>query len=227
MTDQDVVFLKSEGGQWFKRNHGSFHMSEIRDRPLFLIEQYGLRPKKVLEIGCSNGWRLGAIQQMYHANCVGVEPSVRAIADGKKKYPQVTFKRGLASSLPLKTTFDLVIVNYVLHWVSREHLYQTIAEIDRVVADGGFLIIGDFFPDVPTMKPYHHLPKGKAYTYKLDYANFFISSTLYQLIAKVTYDYSTRKLLRAVSGDDRSVCNLLRKSFTDYYVTMPSRRKKI
>lgn len=226
MADQDNIFFKSEGEEWFKRNRGSFHMSDVQDRPLFLIEQYGLKPKKVLEIGCSNGWRLGVIRERYGSECLGVDPSVTAIADGKKKFPHVKFKRGLASALPIKEAFDLVIINYVLHWVSREHLYQTIAEIDRAVADGGFLIVGDFSPNGPTMKPYHHLPKGKAHTYKLDYAKLFTASALYHLVAKVTYEHATRNLSAVASGDDRSECNLLRKSFADYYAMLPAPMKK-
>lgn len=217
MPSQDEMFYKKEGDRWFERNKGFFHMSPALDRPLFLMEQYALKPKRVLEIGCSNGWRLSEIAKKYRARCVGVDPSKKAIKDGKKQYPKITFIRGMASALPLKTTFDLVIVNYVLHWVSREKLLRAVAEIDRVVADGGYLIVGDFMPDFPTKNPYHHGAAKNVYTFKLDYAEIFTRTAVYQRIAQVTYNHYDRNLTGATDTQSRSACTLLKKSWGDYY----------
>lgn len=216
MTNQDQIFYKKEGDNWFKRNFKSLDYNS--HLPLFLIEQCNLKPKKVLEIGCSNGWRLAKIEEKYGAKCFGVESSLKAIKDGQKKYPKVKFKRGLASSLPLNEKFDLVIVNFVLHWVSRENLLKTIVEIDRVISNKGFLIIGDFLPDYPARTPYHHLPKQKVYTYKQDYADIFISSRLYKLIKKVIFNQDEENSDSFINHRNRGVCCLLQKTLDTLYL---------
>src|SRR3989344_2198184 len=115
------------------------------------IKKAKLRPKKVLEIGASNGWRLAAIRNLYKSKCLAVEPSLAAIQDGRKLYPKVAFRQGVVSALPVgnKEKFDLVIIHYVFHWVDRKNLLKSVAEIDRVLADGGYLIITDFLPNKP------------------------------------------------------------------------------
>lgn len=212
MRSQEEIFFKKEGDNWFKRNKGTVWEGGRWDPPLYLMEQYSLSPKKVLEIGCSNGWRLAEIIKKYQIMCVGVEPSLLAIKEGKKKNHKVIFKRGIVSSLPLTETFDLVIVNFVLHWVSREFLFKVIAEIDRVVADEGYLIIGDFLPDNPAKIGYHHLPKGEVYTYKQDYTQIFIASTLYQRVATISFDQESFLLSAQTDSQHRGSCSLLKKS---------------
>ena len=65
----------------------------------------------------------------------GIEPSAKAVADGNKRYKKIKMIRGVATDLPLKGKFDLVIVNFVLHWIPREKFFLALAEIDRMVAD--------------------------------------------------------------------------------------------
>ncbi|MBU2264793.1 class I SAM-dependent methyltransferase [Patescibacteria group bacterium] len=214
MKNQEKIFFNTEGDNWFVRNNKKIGAVKIsQDLPLFLMEKYSLQPKKILEIGCSNGWRLNEINKRYHSRCFGIEPSLRAISDGRKKYKKILFKRGLVHNLPLndKNKFDLIIVNFVLHWVSRELLFKAIAEIDRVLVKGGHLIIGDFLPDYPVSNFYHHLPDKVVYTYKLDYAHLFLDSAFYRIVAQLTFDHKSELLLTDTSSLDRCVCSLLKK----------------
>jgi len=76
-------------------------------------------------------------------------PSAAAIRDGRRRYPKVGFYRGLSQRLPAavrRSCYDLVILNFVLHWVDRADLLTAAAQADAVVKDGGYLIIGDFLP---------------------------------------------------------------------------------
>jgi len=123
----EEMFSSGEGDHWYHRNKHLLGNPDVikRDPVLRLIQQYGLKPARVLEIGCSNGWRLGEIQRRYGSDCVGVDVSEAAIKDGISRYPVVTFLRGRIDALPppLDTTtekFDLVIVHFVFHWVCRE-----------------------------------------------------------------------------------------------------------
>lgn len=215
---QDKIFFKKEGDNWFERNRELVRANNLLDPALWLIEQYRLKPKRVLEIGASNGWRLAIIADKYKSKCVGVEPSAKAVKDGTKNFPKITLRRGLASDIPVKEKFDVVIINYVMHWISREELLKSVAEIDRMVADGGYLIIGDFAPDHPTKTTYHHLPKENVSTFKLDYAGIFTSTALYSVVSQMTFNHADHDFIPHAKGEHRGVVTLLRKSLGDFYV---------
>ena len=164
-NNQDKIFLDYEGDHWFERNQEGLSSFDIEmDLPFKLIKTHNLRPKNVLEIGASNGTRLAAIGEYYQSRLVAVEPSPKAIADGKNRFLGIEFVQGVASDIPVTGTFDLVIVNFVFHWVDRSTLLRSVCEIDQRVADGGFLIIGDFMPPKPNRVVYHHLPGEGVYT---------------------------------------------------------------
>ena len=216
---QDKIFFAKEGDSWFRRNKDDLgKMDEKHDPVVSLIDMYGIKPKRVMEVGASNGWRLELLRKRYGSSCVGVEPSQEAITDAKKRFPEVTIERGLASEIPSKEKFDLVVVNFVLHWVPREELLRSIAEIDRVVAEGGFLIVGDFLPDHPAMTNYHHLPGENVFTFKLDYANIFTATELYRTVARVTLDHDHHRFDPNTKDAERAAVTLLRKSLKDQYL---------
>ena len=108
-------------------------------------------------------------------------------------------------------------MNFVFHWVPREKLFSAFSEVDRLVADGGYLLVGDFNPDEPTRTKYHHLPKEEIYTYKQDYAETFVKSALYRAVAKITYDHDNHRYDPSTKSNDRGVTTLLRKSLSGYY----------
>lgn len=221
LISQEEIFWDGEGNKWFARNRTVLDAPEHVqwDPPLRLMKEYGIAPGGVLEIGCSNGWRLGEIAKRYHCKCVGVEPSESAIKDGRAKYPDVEFHRGLGIVIPASVVppFDLVIVNFVLHWVSRNALLKTVAEIDRCVADGGFLIVGDFAPDHPTKNSYHHLLDGRVFTWKLNYSKILEATALYSPVACMTFDHDDRDYQPA-PAQRRGNCCLMKKSLSEFYI---------
>src|SRR2546426_5441653 len=98
-VSQGTVFLESEADRWFERNRRALeHFDPGADVPLRLLELYGMRPKRVVELGASNGFRVAAIQERYGTRAVAVEPSRKAIDDGKRRYPAVEFHQALASA---------------------------------------------------------------------------------------------------------------------------------
>lgn len=132
-----------EGDNWFLRNKN--FLGKGFDMPLFLLELYSIKPGKVLEIGAANGYRLAKIYERYNSDCTGVEPSQKAIEDGKSKYPFIKFIRSTCENSNLqKRKFDLIIVNFVFHWIYRENLYVCVQKIDDGLEKGGYLIIVDF-----------------------------------------------------------------------------------
>ena len=215
---QDEIFAAFEGDRWFDRNHTALQQYDPdTDVPLQLLDLYRLRPQRVLEIGAANGFRVATIAKHYGANGVAVEPSADARRDGASRFPHIQFVQGEAHAVPLHESFDLIIVNFVLHWVDRIRLLRSVAEIDRLLADGGFLILGDFFPTNQTKVPYHHLTEHIVSTYKQDYAAPFLASGLYHTVGLLTGDHSAKVLRGNVEEHERVGVWLLRKSLTEHY----------
>jgi trans-aconitate methyltransferase len=216
---QDDVFARGEGDQWFERNRAALDGFDAeRDLPLKVVQLYGLAPRSVIEVGASNGARLGALVQRYGARAVGVEVSAKAVADGKARYPAVDFVRASAADVRLSEQFDLVIVNFVFHWIDRERLMQSIAAVDALVADGGHLLIGDFQPSNFTRTHYHHRADVEVWTYKQSYAASFLASGLYHAVCMLSTNHGSTSLTADVDEANRSSVWLLRKALHAHYV---------
>jgi SAM-dependent methyltransferase len=211
--------MESEGDRWFERNQMALNSFDAAaDLPLKLIELYNLQPERVVEIGAANGVRLAAIRARTGADVIAVEPSARAILNGKASFPFVAFVRGAASSVPLRESFDLVIVNFVFHWIDRANLLRSVAEVDRLVQDGGFLIIGDFHPANFLQVPYHHLNDADVRTYKQNYAATFMASGLYHSVCLLTGDHAGKELAAKPGEDERIGAWLIRKALQGHYI---------
>lgn len=217
--DQDSIFLKYEGDNWFKRNSSFLTNKEHgNDLCMGLIKLYDMNPSNVLEIGASNGWRLNEIRKQFNCKCTAVEPSECAIENGSALYPEVQFHKGLAHNLPFNDgqLFDLVIINFVFNWIDRKNLLKSVAEIDRVLEGGGFLLIGDFLPQEPCKTKYHHLKNEDVWTYKQDYSKLFTGSNLYTLVGYLTGHHETKHLDPMVDNSSKLGIFLLRKDYTNY-----------
>lgn len=177
-----------EAEAWLKRNETV--LPPRKDPVGTVISLHSIIPDNVLEIGCSNGWRLDELSEKYGCNVFGIDPK-------ESKLPWIT--TGTAEKLPYKDgTFDLVIYGFCLYLVDRDDLFKVVMEGDRVLADGGHLIIHDFSPEYPHKRPYEHC-EG-VYSYKMNYENLWLANPSYRMI------YSTRH--GSDNDDYESVCML-------------------
>jgi SAM-dependent methyltransferase len=216
------LFQQSEGDAWFERNRAALGAAG-EDWPVRLLS--GLAPdsgiRNVLELGCSSGWRLDLLRRRLASQgirCVGVDASRGAVEYGRRQYPGLELHQGVLAQVPLTEAFDAVIVHFVLHWVDRATLAASIAEIDRLVRDGGYLCVGDFLPDFQQRRAYHHLPGAGVFTYKQDYAAIFESLGTYRTLSRVTFQHDDAAApLAPAASDDRKVCTLLVKSLRGFY----------
>lgn len=111
----------------------------------------------------------------------------------KKEIPftgGVHLVQSTADSLPYEdSTFDVVIMGFCLFWVERKYLFRSIAEADRVLKEGGFLVISDFDTKLPYIRDNIH--NKDCYTYKIDYAQMFLVNPQYSLAMKQVFSHAS------------------------------------
>jgi len=220
---QDTIFSGGEGDKWFQRNQGALARTDLEktDPVLRVLQIANLAPRRVVEIGASTGYRLHLLQKLHACEATAVEPSEAAIAEGRTMYPSINFISGVAAAVPVADDggFDLVIVNAVLHWVDRTMLLRSCAELDRLLAPQGFLVVGDFLPASPERVTYHHRTDVQLYTYKQPYAEIFIATRLYTQFASLVFDHSGFACRPDLPPQDRYQVALLKKTGEEVYIT--------
>lgn len=220
---QSKIFTESEGDAWFNRNQDRIQtIDQVIGSPdvRFLMDTltpFSTRINRILEIGCSNGIKLETICQHLNAIGVGVEPSPIAVASGnnRKKVADITLFLGTSNMLPSAcsdASFDLVLFAFCLYLFDRNTLMQALAEADRVLKPGGFLVITDFDPGSHYKRPYNH--QRGVFSYKQDYASFFTQGGLYYLLGKHSFSHRTASFDEI--PDERISTSILYKEIDAY-----------
>jgi len=172
---QKEIFLQSEGDAWFTRNQQGVAGRKLPDDDALLREIIDFLPVntggvKVLEVGCGEGTRLAWLKNNLNAHCYGIEPSAQAVAAACAK--GINVQQGTADILPFDSqSFDIVIFGFCLYLCDREDLFRIASEADRVLRTPGWLMIMDFYSQVPRAITYQHRPGVQSY--KMDYCSLF------------------------------------------------------
>ena len=172
-------------------------------------------PPHVAEVGCSDGWRLKQIykefEQLYSKQscCLfGIDPSQDGIVQGNKpdeisRHRNKNFGNYLwlyqstSNLLPyVDKNVDILVFGFCLYLVPPELLTETMKEADRVLTDGGYLIIYDFFNENQKFCDYKHNEKIKVN--KMDFTKMFLWHPSYRLIEHITVDHKDGE------GDDEN-----------------------
>lgn len=193
---QSEIFLKGEAAEWYARNQDKLPVEN--DAVLEAINNARLTPKNVLEVGCANGWRLNALTERYGSECQGVDPAGIMNATGPFVF------KGTADNLGflLPESFDLVIYGFCLYLVDRSDLFKVVAECDRVLQEGGHVVIHDFTTSTPHAVPYKH--KAGVKSFKMNYADLWVGNPAYRHVYHMKrYDKD---------GDGHTGVTILRKS---------------
>lgn len=214
MQRQDEVFLH-EGSEWYRRNQRVLE-SYTEDRIVNFVIQKNLAQKAILDLGASNGWRLRMLAPHTQAELFGIEPGEEAVKAAESLKPRAIVTRGVSHDLSqfADQSIDLVIISFVLHWVDRAQLLKTVAEVDRILANGGYIIIQDFDPGFAAKTNYHHLPEASMFTYKQAYWDIFKSSQLYHIIHQESFAHNQDLPL---TPDNTCTMAVLHKNMVGFY----------
>lgn len=211
---QKNTFLNSEGDQWFERNRLKISdYSEANCRIFQAVKKLPSPPKRILEIGCSNGIRLAHIQSHFGIECTGIDPSSAAISDGTKRFPNLNLHVGTADHLDFaNATFDTIIFGFCLYLCDRNDLFKIVYEADRCLTDPGNLIIMDFYPSTPLRNEYAH--KENTFSYKMNYAGLFTANPAYTEISNSVFTSAEASI---DDPNERMAVNILRKNSVKAY----------
>tara|TARA_Y100000782_G_C10094443_1_gene227618 strand:+ start:53 stop:781 length:729 start_codon:yes stop_codon:yes gene_type:complete len=232
-SSQDKYYLEKEGDDFFKRNFANKDLSELRHSKKIIFEEIqesGISYQKVLEYGCNFGDLLFHFKQQQQVQeCIGVEASNQAMTFGKQKFGNsINLVNGTIANNQInddakfENYFDLIIIDDVFGWVSRETLFQSISNIDNVLKDGGFLFIRDFYPDRRTKNRNHHVEDELVFNFKIpgSHASIFLTSGMYEIQwQKIFFDKI--ELSTSYKSDNpfhyRWVDTILKKSNSEYF----------
>jgi SAM-dependent methyltransferase len=213
---QDDVFANGEGDAWYARNANALHAPGHADHDitLELLLANVQSPCSVLEVGCADGWRLEVIRKATGARCYGIDTSCDAIKAGRRMYPELLLRHGRANVLPFASgDFDVVLLPFVLHWVARESLAQVVAEVDRVLVDGGHLLVTDFYPFHGEKVQYHHRKDVECWTWKQHYEECWEALGTYNYDWPIFFNHSTGVIAvqSEIPNRERAAAILLKK----------------
>jgi SAM-dependent methyltransferase len=124
--------------------YGPVHQSTLR-----LARRLVPSPRRVLDLGCGTARLLRQARQHYpHAELVGVDPAWRMLTTARARTPAalaVRLVHAAAEQLPFTgEAFDLVVATLSLrHWTDPDAGF---AQVARVLAPAGVLVVADVFP---------------------------------------------------------------------------------
>lgn len=192
---QKDVFLSGEGDAYFRRNRGI--ATDLHAKIAPALQALNIKPARILEIGCSDGTGLETLRLTFNAECSGITPGKEVVAAGRKMHPMLDIIEGTADSLPFPdAAFDAVIFGFCLYLCDPALYPRIVAESNRVLADGGALVIADFLAEVPRSNPYAHQPGVQSY---------------HRDFSRLWLDRGTYRALSRTHGDEGEAVDVLRK----------------
>ena len=186
---KNLLLVKNKNN-WFYRNKKNIINQNDDEHINELIRINNLKAKNILEIGCSNGFKLIKYKELLKSNnCFGVDLSKEAILDGKKRYKNLKLLN--LSSLDInkiKLNFDLIICGFFLYQLDRNLIFQQFDLIYKKLNKNGYLLIRDFDPLFKHTNT--DFNNKKLRTFKMNYDNLLTESGLFELIYKIKYKMS-------------------------------------
>lgn len=164
--------------------------------------------KSILEIGACYGYNLKYLSDKFDVTCYGIDPSGEAVKYGNEKFKSINLIQGSAENLPYDDEkFYIVIMGFCMYEIERRYLMRAVSEADRVLKEGGYLMLVDF----DTYSPYKrsNIHNSGMWTYKMQYINLFLSNPQYYLVYKKSFSDNEMRFCKEVQ--ERISFNILYK----------------
>ena len=208
---QSTRWMQLEADAWHQRNKAKTTAAISSDDPVIrTLVEAGLKPRTVFEVGCGHGYRLAAMRDSWGAKVWGCDLSKDAIRYGLQKYGDNDFQIGWREAKNLRgvpsQAFDMVIYGFCLYACDPDDLFIIAREGDRILKDGGHLVIYDFLPDHPHSRSYKYDHMLK--TYKADYSKLFLGHPYYSIYKQVVMPHEAGE---EINGDTRIAVKILKK----------------
>lgn len=178
---QADIFLEGEGDAWLDRNRDKLGRHDLVTE--LIQSRWQNPPKRVLEIGCANGWRLAKLRGIYGCEILGIDPSLQAGLEAAEM--RVPVIQSTASALPVSGLYDMVIYAFCLYLTDPQDWLRIAAAGDQVLADGGALIIHDFMrvPCPTSNGPYacSYKHRSGVLAYHIDFSQLWLGNPAYSV----------------------------------------------
>lgn len=188
------------------RNRHARILEANKNHPVIkLLATTKIKPKKVLEIGCSTGFVLKTIKNMTRARCYGIDSSKKAIKEGKLLFKDVHLQNGFFENNLFKNEkFDLIICGFFLFLTPPDKILRIFSKIDDKLNYNGHVIIYDFYNKGFHKKKYKHNKLLKVHRY--DFKKVFLSLPHFKLRHKKIF-----KDKKKLNRDGNREASLLQK----------------
>lgn len=190
-----MTFGPKDADAWYLRNKDK--LDTDRDDPVFdaILDKCNLEGgDRVFEFGCANGWRLQKLIEWCNVDAWGSELSPLAC--------QAADKRIKLNLEPAIASCDLVIMGFCLYLIQPGSLLYWAHYADKILADGGHLVVHDFLPESPYSRIFEHNPDLRSR--KMDHGKLWLAHPGYSLVVQRLFGH----------GDDRTHVSVLKKDMS-------------
>lgn len=173
---------------YFKRNQAALDAEQAPSRAVRFFATHVTASDRLLEAGAANGRVAEQLRQLTGCEAHATDPSPAAVADGRARYPKVRLSVGTADKIEYPdAAFTVVLFGFCLYLVDRSRLLRVVTEADRVLAEGGKLMITDFDPPAPHRRAFRHQPG--LWSYKMQYPALWLANPAYVLAEKIAFSH--------------------------------------
>lgn len=187
MSIQNDIILADEADAWYLRNKDKINSKEDYTN-IEVFSRYIKEGESFLEVGCCTGNNLNFLGKNKKINLYGLEPSKKAIEEGKILFPKIHFKHGTVESiLSLDKKFDHILLGFFMYMVDLGSMPKVIGLIDQALKSKGYLHIVDFDSKYPVIKNYDHNSQMKMQ--KMNFSELFSVFPSYFVVEKKSWSH--------------------------------------
>ena len=150
---------------------------------------------RVLDVGCSNGGLLHALQNAGYSSLLGVDPSPTCAATARRLHG-LHILIGTLSEPPQELgRYDLVLLSAVLEHV--RDLADALRQVRRALVPDGLLYV-----EVPDVTRFGVTPDAPFQEFSVEHVNYFSSRSLRNLLASAGFEEAEAQTVTTVQGEN-------------------------